>query len=165
MSNNEVCPAAGSPRFATPSAPSRNNLSYSFGLPGGAYCLGMARSVVRRVLAEHGLGDMVDIGVLAASELLGNAVVFTPGRDVSLAVRWRFGVLRVTVFDEHPEHAEGGGAGSACRAYRRRALAALEAVVGQCGGVVGLAAAEKPLSGSRLWVVVPREAGRRYAGL
>ncbi|MEU1312896.1 ATP-binding protein [Streptomyces cinnamoneus] len=166
MSNNHTCPAASSPRIeAPPLGPTRSNLNYSLGLPGGPYCLGMARSVVGRLLGEHGLGDMAELGVLAASELLGNAFVFTPGRDVSLGVRWRFGVLRVTVFDEHPEHAESSGAGRACRAYRREALGPLEAVVDECGGVLGLAAAEKPVGGSKLWVVVPREAGARYAAL
>ncbi|MEV5240561.1 ATP-binding protein [Streptomyces cinnamoneus] len=165
MSNNPLCAAADSARTVPPSGPNRSNLNYSLGLPGGPYCLGMARSVVGRLLGEHGLADMAELGVLAASELLGNAFVFTPGRDVSLAVRWRFGVLRVTVFDEHPEHAEGAGAGRACRAYRREALGPLEAVVDECGGVLGLAAADKPVGGSKLWVVVPREAGARYAAL
>ncbi len=165
MSNNALCSTAGSARIAPPSPPSRHNLNYSFGLPGGAYCLGMARSAVKGVLNAHGLADLAELGSLAASELLGNAVAFTPNRGVSLDLRWRFGVLRVTVFDEHPEHAESSGAGSACRAYRREALATLEAVVGRCGGVVGIAAAEKPLSGSKLWVVVPGEAGKRYAAL
>ncbi|MFI0911926.1 hypothetical protein [Streptomyces abikoensis] len=78
-------------------------------------------------------------------------------------MRWRFGVLRLTVFDEHQEHAVE--AGMACRAYRREALAVLESVVGECGGIVGLAAAESPLVGSRLWAVLPREAAERYAVL
>ncbi|MFF4225685.1 ATP-binding protein [Streptomyces abikoensis] len=148
---------------APPLAPTRANLNYSLGLPGGSYCLGMARTVVRRLLVEHGLDGLAELGALAASELLGNAYTFTPGRDVSLAVRWRFGVLRLTVFDEHQEHAVE--AGMACRAYRREALAVLESVVGECGGIVGLAAAESPLAGSRLWAVLPREAAERYAVL
>ncbi|MEV5141124.1 ATP-binding protein [Streptomyces syringium] len=136
--------------------PTRANLNYSFGLPGGPYCLGMARTVVRRLLSEHGLADMAELGVLAASELLANACLFTPGRDVSLSVRWRYGVLRLTVFDEHPAHA--ADVGDACRARRRRALSTLDALVDACGGICGLAPAEGPLAGSRMWVVVPREA-------
>ncbi|GAA3061199.1 hypothetical protein GCM10020000_50430 [Streptomyces olivoverticillatus] len=162
MTNIALC-SSGSSSPAPSAYPSRANLNYSLGLPGGAYCLGMARTVVGRLLAQHGLGDMAELGVFAASELLGNAVTFTPGREVNLAVRWRFGVLRVTVFDEHPPHA--AGAATACRAYRRKALSALEAVVDECGGILGVTDAEQPLAGNRLWVVVPREAGKHYAEL
>ncbi|MBO0651628.1 ATP-binding protein [Streptomyces triculaminicus] len=163
MSNRDELCMPASPPTATSDRPDRANLDYSFGLPGGAYCLGTARTAVGRVLAQHGLGDMAELGVLAASELLSNAVVFTPGRAVSLALRWRFGVLRLTVFDEHPEHADS--VEIVCRAHRREALSTLQAVVDECGGVVGLAAAEKPLAGSKLWVAMPRVAGRHYAEL
>ncbi|GHG70481.1 ATP-binding protein [Streptomyces griseocarneus] len=164
MSNHDELCLPESPRPAkAPGGPGRANLDYSFGLPGGAYCLGTARIAVGRVLAQHGLGDMVELGVLATSELLGNAVLFTPDRGVSLTLRWRFGVLRLTVFDEHPDHV--GGDEKRCRAHRRHALSTLQAVVDECGGVLGLAPAEKPLAGSKLWVVIPRVAGKRYAEL
>ncbi len=162
MGNHASCLPDG-PLPAASAAPSPHNLNYSFGLPGGSYCLGIARGTVRRLLDAHGLGDMAELGVLAASELLGNAYLFTPRREASLSVRWRFGVLRMTVFDEHPAHPVDARAG--CRTRRRQALAGLDAVVGACGGILGLAEAESPLGGNRVWVVLPRDAARIYAAL
>ncbi|MEU7167921.1 ATP-binding protein [Streptomyces morookaense] len=139
------------------------NLDYSFGLPAGAYCLAMARAVVGRLLTDHGLPDMSEIGTFAASELLANANQFTPGRNANLSMRWRFGVLRLTVFDEHPAHSRR--AQQACQARRREALSMLDAVVGACGGIVGLDDAGGPLAGSKMWVAISREAARTYAAL
>ncbi|UQI47569.1 ATP-binding protein [Streptomyces sp. HU2014] len=146
-----------------PPAPSPGNLSYSLGLPSNAHSLGTARTVVRRVLCQHGLSDLAELGVLATSELLANACLFTPGREAGLSVRWRYGVLRLTVSDEHPPHP--AGAREMCRARRRAALSTLDAVVDACGGICGLDETAAPLGGSRMWAVFSREAGENYAKL
>ncbi|MFF4410440.1 ATP-binding protein [Streptomyces sp. NPDC001404] len=123
----------------------------------------MARTIVRHLLTDHGLPDMSGLGTFAASELLANAYQFTPGQNTNLSMRWRFGVLRLTVFDEHPAHARK--AQQACQARRREALSTLDTVVGACGGIVGLDDAGGPLAGSKTWVALSREAARAYAAL
>ncbi|MGW1073947.1 ATP-binding protein [Streptomyces sp. NPDC002537] len=163
MSNNAPC-MADAPQAPTPSAPLPSNLNYSLGMPGSAYCLGMARTTVCRLLHEHGLADMAELGTLAASELLGNACLFTPGRATTLSIRWRFGVLRLTVFDEHPRHAKAEL--ESCQAQRRAALGTLDAVLAACGGLCcGLDEAQGPMDGSKMWVAFSREAARNYAQL
>lgn len=156
MSNSALCPPE------TSAVPTPANFNYSLGLPGGPYCLGAARALVRTVLREHKLADLAEVGVLAVSELLGNAYAFTPGRETHLSMRWRFGVLRLTVFDEHPAH-EAAEIIAACLERRREALSLLDTVTDTCGGICGLAEAQTPLRGSRVWVVLPREAGALYA--
>lgn len=137
-------------------------LDHSFAFPGGAYCLAMARTVVRRPLPDHGLADMSERGTLAAPGLVPSACQFTPGQGVNLSLRRRFGVLRLTVFDEHPAHTTA--ARKACHARRRGALSTLDTVVGSCGGIVGLDHLGTPLSGgSKMWVVLSREAARAPA--
>ncbi|MEU1825313.1 MULTISPECIES: ATP-binding protein [Streptomyces] len=158
MSNSALCPPE------TSAVPTPANFNYSLGLPGGPYCISTARNLVRTVLREHDLGDLAEVGVLATSELLANAYAFTPGREAHLSMRWRFGVLRLTVFDEHPSH-EAAEIITACLGLRRDALSLLDAVTGACGGICGLAEADAPLYGSRVWVVLPREAGALYARL
>ncbi|MBT2383796.1 ATP-binding protein [Streptomyces sp. ISL-11] len=161
MNNNPPCLPDAVP--AAQLVPGPANLDYSFGLPDSSYCLSMTRSVVRRLLSGHGLAHMAELGTLAASELLANAYLFTPGHGVSLSVRWRFGVLRLTVFDRHPAHAEGGD--KACRERRREALSMLDAVIDACGGLCGLDEAGAPLGGCKMWVVISREAALNYARL
>ncbi|KJY41241.1 hypothetical protein VR41_13515 [Streptomyces sp. NRRL B-1568] len=163
MSNNAPSCLPEATSTAASLAPTPANLSYSFGFPGGAYCLPLARTVVERLLSDHGLADMAELGTLATSELLANAYQFTPGREVSLSVRYRYGVLRLTVFDEHPDHPRGTD--KACRARRRRALSTLDTVVSACGGICGLDDAGAPLAGSKLWVVLSREAAKGYGQL
>ncbi|MGW2185632.1 ATP-binding protein [Streptomyces sp. NPDC001719] len=142
--------------------PIPSNLNYTLGLPGGAYCLGMARKTVERLLHAHDLADMAELGVLTTSELLANAYLFTPGKATSLSARWRFGVLRLTVFDEHPRHPRD--ARDACQAQRRAALSTLDAVLAACDGLCcGLSEVGGPLAGSKMWVAFSRAAARNYA--
>ncbi|MCC3766642.1 ATP-binding protein [Streptomyces sp. UNOC14_S4] len=155
---------ADSPELPTSSVPIPGNLSYSFGMPGGAYCLSTARTTVHRLLHSHGLADMAELGVLAASELLGNACLFTPDRQVSLSIRWRFGVLRLTVFDEHPRHSKEGR--DSCRAQRRAALGTLDSVLEACGGLgCGLDEVAGPLAGNKMWAAFSRDTARNYTRL
>ncbi|MFC5725011.1 ATP-binding protein [Streptomyces gamaensis] len=163
MSNSAPCLLDSAPETTASPKPAPGNLTYSLGLPAGPYCVPSTRAHVRRLLHEHGLGDLADLATLAASELLANAYLFTPGSDVSLSLRWRFSVLRVTVFDEHPRHPKA--LRDSCRARRQDGLAMLDAVVGACGGLCGLDEVGAPLSGSKAWVVIPREAAEAYARL
>ncbi|MEU5430110.1 ATP-binding protein [Streptomyces olivoreticuli] len=141
--------------------PIPSNLDYSLGLPGGAYCLRMARKTVDRLLRAHDLADMVELGVLATSELLANAYLFTPGKATNLSIRWRFGVLRLTVFDEHPRHPKAER--EACRAQRRAALSMLDAALDASDSLCcGLDEVGGPLAGHKLWVAFSRDAARNY---
>ncbi|RLU96584.1 ATP-binding protein [Streptomyces griseocarneus] len=133
-------------------------------MPGGAYGLATARTTVHRLLHAHGLADMAELGVLAASELLGNACLFTPDRQASLSVWWRFSVLRLTVFDEHPRHSKE--VRDSCHAQRRAALHTLDTVLAACGGLgCGLDEVAGPLAGNKMWVAFSRDAARNYTHL
>lgn len=146
-----------------PVRPSVDNLSYSLGLPGGAYCAGLARVTVRNLLREHGLGDAAPLTELVVSELLACAYRFTPDQDVSLSLRCRYETVRVTVFDRHPVHGQHGTA-DACRERRTRSLGVLLAdLADACCGEYGIAYCEPPLAGSRLWATFPLEGACRYA--
>ncbi|GAA0431691.1 hypothetical protein [Streptomyces luteireticuli] len=156
-----ACLPGGLP--AVPGAPTLADLNYSFGLPGSPYALSLARRLVRQLLDEHGLSDMAELGTFAVAELLGNCHLFNVNRETDVSLRWRYGVLRLTVFDKHPAHA--GGHGRVCLGLRRLALTTLDEVVAACGGICGLENAWGPLAGNRMWVVFSREAARCYAGL
>ncbi|GAA2725725.1 MULTISPECIES: ATP-binding protein [Streptomyces] len=162
MSTTAVC-LPDPPGSASVTRPSPANFKYSVGLPSGAYCVRPARILVRQVLRDHGLADLAEIGTFAVSELLAHACAFTPSGETQLLMRWRFGVLRLIVFDDHPTHPAPSE--PLCRERRREALSVLDTVVAACGGICGLAELGPPLYGSKVWVVLPREAGELYAGL
>ncbi|WP_156726828.1 ATP-binding protein [Streptomyces apocyni] len=161
MSITSLCTAAGTGATTTPVPPSVDNLSYSLGLPGGAYCAGLVRGTVRSVLREHGLRDAVALAELVVSELLACAYRFTPERDVSLSLRCRYETLRVTVFDQHPVHPHGRA--DECRERRLRSLEVLAALAKSCRGEHGIADIEPPLPGSKLWAAFPLKEVYRYA--
>lgn len=135
--------------------PCADNLTYTFSLPGAAYSTPRIRHTVRGLLEQHGLPDLADLGELAAAELLAGAHAFAPEHGVSLSLRFRDGVLRLVLFDQHPDPAR-------CRAERRAQLALLVLVARTCGGGVDLTEAEPPLRGTRVWVSLPREGAGRY---
>ncbi|MFI1798706.1 ATP-binding protein [Streptomyces sp. NPDC020379] len=144
--------------------PVPSNLDYTLGLPGGAYCLSMARKTVDRLLRAHDLADMAELAVLTTSELLTNAYLFTPGKPTSLSIRWRFGVLRLTVFDEHPRHPRN--VRDACQARRRAALSTLDAALAACESLCcGLDEVGGPLAGNKMWVAFSRKTARNYERL
>ncbi|MCX4768425.1 hypothetical protein OG322_03125 [Streptomyces sp. NBC_01260] len=66
-----------------------DNLSYSFALPGGAFCVGLARRAVSDLLIRHDLAELCDTAVLATSELVAAAYRFTPDREMLLRVHSR----------------------------------------------------------------------------
>ncbi|MFJ7157917.1 ATP-binding protein [Streptomyces sp. NPDC101118] len=130
-------------------------LSYSIGLPGGAYCAGSARSAVRSLLTRHGLADLCDTAALAASELVAGAYRFTPDQELVLKIRWQFGALRIVVYDQHPAHASPAES-EECRRRRSRGMWLLAAVVESCGGDWGLTPVMTPMGGTKSWALLPR---------
>lgn len=142
-------------RQTAPASPCADNLSYTLGLPDPAYCAPLARHTVRRLLRQHRLGELVDLGELAVAELLAGAHFYVPRLPVILSVRHRHDVLRLTLFDQHPDPVR-------CRPIRRAQLTILAAVAAVCGGAVGLSEADPPLRGTRVWVTLPRSGAVAY---
>ncbi|MCX4965977.1 ATP-binding protein [Streptomyces sp. NBC_00654] len=132
-----------------------DNLSYSFALPGGAYCAGLARGAVRELLERHGLADLCETAVLAASELVAAAYRFTPDREMLLKVHWQFDALRITLYDQHPAHG-AAERHEACRQRRSESMWLLAAAVDERGGDWGLAPAMTPSGGSKTWALLHR---------
>ncbi|MFF6773199.1 ATP-binding protein [Streptomyces sp. NPDC012637] len=146
-------PAALDP--AGPVPPATENLSYSMLLPGGAYCAGLARENVRTLLTRHGLAELVDTAVLAASELVSAAYRFTPDHEMILRVRWQYEALRIVLYDQHPAHDTPAGA-EECRDRRSRSMWLLAAAVEAHGGDWGLAPVITPGGGTKSWALLHR---------
>ncbi|MEU4266500.1 ATP-binding protein [Streptomyces sp. NPDC026092] len=140
---------------AGPIPPATENLSYSMVLPGGAYCAGLARQAVRSLLDRHGLTELRDTAVLAASELVAAAYRFTPDREMILRVRWQFEALRIVLYDQHPAHSSADKA-EECRDRRSRSMWLLAAAVDTQGGDWGLAPVLTPGGGTKSWALLHR---------
>lgn len=140
---------------AGPISPAAENLSYSMVLPGGAYCAGLARQAVRSLLTRHGLAELCDTAVLAASELVAAAYRFTPDREMILRVRWQFEALRIVLYDQHPAHPSAEKA-EECRDRRSRSMWLLAAAVDRHGGDWGLAPVLTPGGGTKSWALLSR---------
>lgn len=134
--------------------PEAEKLSYSIGLPGGAYCAGSARGAVRSLLDRHGLPDLGDTAALAVSELVTGAHRFTPDKEMMLKVRWQFDALRLVVYDQHPAHSSPE-ASEECRRRRSRGMWLLSAVVEACGGDWGLTPVLTAMGGTKSWALLP----------
>lgn len=134
--------------------PEAERLNYSIGLPGGAHCAGTARSVVRSLLTRHGLADLCDTAVLAASELVACAHRFTPDKQLLLKLRWQFDALRIVVYDQHPAHSSPE-ASEECRRSRSRGMWLLAAAVEACGGDWGLTPVLTSMGGTKSWALLP----------
>ncbi|MFB7186215.1 ATP-binding protein [Streptomyces sp. NPDC056178] len=138
---------------AGPHPPAADNLSYSFALPGGAFCAGLARSAVGELLTRHGLAEFRETAVLAASELVAAAYRFTPEREMLLRVHWQFDALRVTLYDQHPSHGSTEKS-ETCRERRSESMWLLAAAVDAHGGDWGLAPALTPSGGCKTWALL-----------
>lgn len=138
---------------AGPHPPVADNLSYSFALPGGAFCAGLARSAVGELLTRHGLAEFRETAVLAASELVAAAYRFTPDREMLLRVHWQFDALRVTLYDQHPSHGSTEKS-ETCRERRSESMWLLAAAVDAHGGDWGLAPALTPSGGCKTWALL-----------
>ncbi|NYI05693.1 ATP-binding protein [Allostreptomyces psammosilenae] len=160
-----LCPASArddAPDHA-PVPPSSDNFTYSLGLPGGAFCASFARAAVRRLLTLHQLDELVDLTELTVSELLSSAYLYTPNTEVSLWLRWRFGELRLTVFDQHTSHLIPQARD--CQNERCRSLNLLSRVLAACGGDWGIEQRYPPVPGTSLWASLRPEGARRFAAL
>ncbi|MEU3606395.1 ATP-binding protein [Streptomyces sp. NPDC035033] len=142
-------PAAG------PIPPAAENLSYSMLLPGGAFCAGHARRAVHDLLTRHGLAELRETAVLAASELVASACRFTPGREMALRIRWQYDALRIVLYDQHPAHPRPEAA-EACRDRRSRSMWLLAAAVEERGGDWGLTPALTANGGAKSWALLHR---------
>lgn len=143
------------PAPAGPHPPVADNLSYSFALPGGAYCAGLARRAVNELMIRHGLKELRETAVLAASELVAAAYRFTPDREMLLRIHWQFDALRIVLYDQHPAH-ETGERSEDCRERRSASMWLLAAAVDAHGGDWGLAPAVTPSGGSKTWALLQR---------
>lgn len=140
---------------AGPIPPATGNLSYSMLLPGGAYCAGLARDAIRALVHRHGLAELAETAVLAASELVSAAYRFTPDREMALRVRWQFDALRIVLYDQHPAHSTPAAA-EECRDRRSRSMWLLAAAVEAHGGDWGLAPVLTPGGGTKSWALLHR---------
>lgn len=140
---------------AGPHPPVADNLSYSFALPGGAYCAGLARGAVRELMIRHGLDELRETAVLAASELVASAYRFTPDREMLLRLHWQFDALRIVLYDQHPAHGVAGRS-EECRERRSASMWLLAAAVDAHGGDWGLAPALTATGGSKTWALLHR---------
>jgi len=130
-----------------------DNLSYSFALPGGAFCAGLARGTVGALLERHGLSELRDTAVLAASELVASAYRFTPDREMLLRVHWQFDALRVILYDQHPLHGSPEKS-ERCRERRSESMWLLAAAMDAHGGDWGLAPALNSSGGCKAWALL-----------
>lgn len=118
--------------------PVADNLSYSFALPGVAFCAGLARRAVGELLTRHGLVELRETAVLAASELVSAAYRFTPDQEMLLRVHWQFDALRIILYDQHQSHGQPQRS-EECREARSESMWLLAAAVEAHGGDWGLA--------------------------
>nr|WSW65293.1 ATP-binding protein [Streptomyces sp. NBC_00995] len=140
---------------AGPQPPAADNLSYSFALPGGAFCAGLARRAVDELLSRHGLAELAETAVLATSELVAAAYRFTPDREMLLRVHWQYDALRITLYDQHPVHASPEKS-EECREHRSAGMWLLAAAVDAHGGDWGLAPALTASGGCKTWALLHR---------
>jgi anti-sigma regulatory factor (Ser/Thr protein kinase) len=100
-----------------------NPWSYTLGMPGDDRSPGIARLVVRGVLARHGLGELADNATLLTSELVTNACRYSRG-DVTLRVsELPAAGIRISVWDANPAVPAPFGLGANRPAPTRRAEA------------------------------------------
>lgn len=134
--------------------PEVEKLNYAVRLPGGASCVGTARCAARSMVIRHGLGELADTASLAASELVACAHGFTPDQEMMLKIRWRFGALRIVVYDQHPTHSSPE-VSEECRRRRSRGMWLLAAAVEACGGDWGLTPVLTAAGGTKSWALLP----------
>jgi anti-sigma regulatory factor (Ser/Thr protein kinase) len=75
---------------------------YALHIPHDPRAVTVCRRTVRLILTMHGLIRLTDMAELLATELVSNAVRHTKG-PATLRLTWRNGVLRIGVWDAHPE--------------------------------------------------------------
>ncbi|MFF6800736.1 ATP-binding protein [Streptomyces sp. NPDC012616] len=128
----------------TPPLP--ESLSCSLTLPAASQSPGIARAATRTILRAHGLTELEDAAVQVVSELTACACRFSPSAQVYVSLRYRDGAMRVTLYDDHPRHANVH-LGAACEMYRGVTLQVLDKVVRACDGEWGIGGARAPAPG------------------
>jgi hypothetical protein len=127
----------------------------SFTLPGDARSPLIGRTAIAAALEAHGLAPYIWPATLAVTELITVNARMSPGKELYVSLRHRDDVLRLLVWDQHPQHSEPDMA-TLCETRRRRALWLLAAVVDDWGGEWGACEASPPQIGIKSWVVLPR---------
>ncbi|NJQ00881.1 ATP-binding protein [Streptomyces zingiberis] len=130
------------------------NWEYSLQLPHDPRGPRIARSTVRTVLAEHGLGDLADRAELLTSELATNAFRYSDGQ-VAVRLRWRDGTLRVSVWDTSPRCPAPVTAGPHSENGRGLLLLSLCA---DDWGILDLAKRHPGVAGKVVWFTLARPA-------
>ncbi len=142
------------PGSADPFIPSPETLAYSLTLPAELTSMGLARAASRTFLEAHALHDLTDPALLAVTELAACACKFTSAPQIYVSLRYRNTTLRITLYDDDPVPAHPRLA-QACAARRRASLNLLNCVIRTCRGTWGIAEAEDPTPGTRMWALLP----------
>lgn len=141
--------------------PLPESLSCSFTLPAASHSPGIVRAATRAILRAHGLAEVTDAVVQVASELTACACRFSPSAQVYVSLRCREGAMRVTLYDDHPRHANRR-LEAACQMHRGKMLRVLDQVVSACDGEWGIGGGLERDMGTRMWAVLPCEGARAY---
>ncbi|MFF3453340.1 ATP-binding protein [Streptomyces sp. NPDC002730] len=151
-----LCPVAATDRPTVPGGlPPAPGLALSLTVPGEPCSAAIVRTAMASALHVHGLDRYTPPATLAVTELMATATKLTPSRDLYLSLRHRDDVLRLVVWDQHPQHTDPDAV-TLCDERRRRALWLLTAVVDDWGGEWGVCDALPPHHGTKSWVVLPR---------
>ncbi|MEH0544522.1 ATP-binding protein [Streptomyces sp. B21-105] len=141
--------------------PLPESLSCSLTLPAASQSPGIARAATRTILRAHGLTELTAAAVQVVSELTACACRFSPSAQVYVSLRYRDGAMRITLYDDHPRHANVY-LEAACEMHRGVTLQVLDQVVRACDGEWGIGGNCEPSTGTRMWAVLPREGARAY---
>ncbi|MCL6736707.1 ATP-binding protein [Streptomyces neyagawaensis] len=141
--------------------PLPESLSCSFTLPAASHSPGIVRAATRAILRVHGLAEVTDAVVQVASELTACACRFSPSAQVYVSLRYREGAVRVTLYDDHPRHANTR-LEAACQTHRGVTLRVLDQVVRACDGDWGIGGGLDQDMGTRMWALLPWEGARAY---
>ncbi|MDT0343510.1 ATP-binding protein [Streptomyces litchfieldiae] len=161
MPEHNTLTPSGRPECLAPSPcgePGPGNLAYGFTLPCSSATPAIAHEVAEAVLGGHGVTGLLGPALLLVLELTDYACRFTPsGAEVYLNIRQREGVLRLTVYDTHPRHAQPRDA-AYCDGLRRAALRLTPELARVHRGGWGIDAAELPAMGTRTWATLAQPA-------
>ncbi|WP_244177102.1 ATP-binding protein [Streptomyces albus] len=125
---------------------------YSLQLPHDPRGPRIARSTVRTVLAEHGLGDLADRAELLTSELATNAFRYSDGQT-AVRLKWREGMLRVSVWDTSPSRPAPVIAGPQSESGRGLLLLSL---IADDWGILDLEKGHPAVGGKVVWFTLCR---------
>ncbi|WP_415953996.1 ATP-binding protein [Streptomyces sp. KLOTTS4A1] len=137
-----------------PTTPTPETLAYSLTLPAALSSPSLARATSRTFLEAHALHELTEPALLAITELAACACKFTAAPTIYLSLRYRDQALRITLYDDDPVPAHPRLA-QAQAARRRTSLNLLNCIIRTCHGSWGIAEAEDPTPGTRMWASLP----------